>query len=183
MHTARPGMPQGCYILAASLADPDDCEPIRDSLLRLRASRNGKLHWTDESPQRRRLIATAIAAFPLDHTVVLGAPLDARKQERARAQCLEQLLFDLGQRGVASAWVETRGPALDRADLKRVDAFRSRGVLPRDLHVGFGQPATEPMLWLPDILAGAVGVAVREGDRSLLNTFAPALAIRELELR
>lgn len=174
MHTAKPGMPQGYYILAATIADPDRCQPIRESLLQLRSSGPGKLHWTDENDRRRKRLVTTVAGFNLDHAVIVGAPLNTRKQERARAQCLEQLLFDLGQRNISSAWIETRGAALDSADLKLVDAFRARGSLPRELRVGFGQPADEPLLWLPDMPAGAVGVAIRDGDPSLLNTLVPS---------
>lgn len=63
--------------------------------------------------------------------------------------------------------IESRTAAQDRADLAAVAAWRSRGELPATLRVDFGRaygPNGEPLLWLPDIMAGAVSAA--RGDKN-----------------
>lgn len=48
---------------------------------------------------------------------------------------------------------------LNRKDLKLVDALRAEGTMARALRVDFGLPSVEPMLWVPDAIAGAVSAA------------------------
>lgn len=45
-----------------------------------------------------------------------------------------------------------------------VDALRTRGVIPKSLRLDFERPRNEPMLWVPDVVAGAVS-ASHAGDR------------------
>jgi hypothetical protein len=64
--------------------------------------KQGRLHWRDEAAPQRDMIALTIATAGLTNVVVVGAGLDASKQERARRQCLARLLWELESAGLAS---------------------------------------------------------------------------------
>ncbi len=42
-----------------------------------------------------------------------------------------------------------------------VASMRSSGMLTASLHVMFARPLDEPMLWIPDAVAGAIAAAVK----------------------
>ena len=170
----------GLYVLAATVADPTVCEAARESLRHLLLGKSRRLHWTHESRDRRELIAETIAALSVTTTVVIGAPIDHRRQERARRLCMERLVYELEILGVSQLWIESRHDALNRRDQKMIDALRQRGTLSPKTSVGFARPYEEPMLWIPDAVAGAVGGA-RRGDtgrpREILDR-----VVREVEI-
>ncbi|MGO2112726.1 MAG: hypothetical protein ACTH31_14060 [Pseudoclavibacter sp.] len=164
MHNATPTMPEGIYILAATIADPATCDPIRDELRKLRPRGAAKLHWYDLAPRDRRVAAKTLAIAGASHTVVTGAPLDARKQERARRLCMVRLLHELDTLGVSTVRVEARTASLDRRDVQLINALRSQRAIPRSLTVEFVRAENDPMLWFPDTVAGAVGARIRGED-------------------
>jgi hypothetical protein len=166
MRAARDGN-DGLYLLAAVVADPGVCDAVRDSLRSLVWKAAGRLHWRDETPSRRRKIAELIGGQDLAHVVVVGAPIDHRRQERARAQCLERLLYELEQLGVSQVWLETRHFALNERDLKLVEALRGKRSVSSEIRVEFARPKDEPMLWVPDAVAGAVNAALSEEPDTL----------------
>lgn len=157
------GTIEGYYVLAATVAEPGLCEPVREQVRRLLVGRSQRLHWRDEPQRRRRLIARTVASLDPTHTVVVGAPVDPRRQERARRLCMERLLYELGALRVRHVWLETRTESLNRRDLELVAALRSKGALVDTTVVDFALPTDEPMLWLPDAVAGAV-TSHRRGD-------------------
>ena len=117
------------------------------------------MHWVDESSKRRDRIIAAVAALDLAAVVAIGSPVHRSKQERARRCCLERLFYELGMMGVSDVWLEPRTATPDRRDLRLVDYARDKGLIPRGFKVGFARPRDEPMLWLPDAVAGAVTAA------------------------
>ncbi|MFT3798733.1 hypothetical protein [Microbacterium sp.] len=94
MHAPGGVLTEGIHILAAAVADPASCEPVRAELRRLLPGGARRLHWRDENPRRRRVIAAAVATLDVAQTVIVGAPLDQHKQERARRLCMERLLHE-----------------------------------------------------------------------------------------
>ncbi|WP_020390194.1 hypothetical protein [Kribbella catacumbae] len=172
----------GTYTMAAAIADPMDCADIRRQLRDLTMGRNGRLHWAHESAKHRDAIAATIAAADLALVVVIGAPMYGPKQERARRCCLERLLYELAQCGVSEVWMESRSAAPDRRDVRLVDSARRKGLLPAELKVGFGRPQDEPMLWIPDAVAGAA-TAARLGEPRWLLVFSEILSQHEVDVR
>lgn len=164
----------GTYLLAAVIADPASCEDTRQVLRALRTGREPKLHWNTEKPARRTRIAAAVAALNIPAVVVIGAPLDHRRQERARRCCMETLLPHLATMGVGQVWLEARTASLNTKDHHHVEALRGRRLLTSALRVDIAQPSVEPMLWLPDVVAGAVGAA-RRGEDCYLQPLRPLL--------
>ena len=154
----------GVYYLAAAVADPDECEPTREVLRGLVRRRHGRLHWRDELPDQQEKIAVAIGSQDLAHVIVVATPVDTRRQERARRLCMQRLLFELDQLGVAQVWLETRHDSLNRRDVVMVDALRSNGTISSAIHVDFAKPKDDPMLWVSDAVAGIISLA-RRGRR------------------
>jgi hypothetical protein len=146
----------GAYTLAAVLADPLGCEDLRGALRALTARRVVRLHWVAESAKRRDLIAQVISDMDVAAIVTVGSPVERLKQERARRCCLERLLHELDLLGVSQVWLESRAPAQDQRDLRLIDSARGKGLISRAMSVDFARPMQEPMLWLPDAIAGAV---------------------------
>lgn len=149
----------GFYCIAAALADPATCETTREDLLGLRSRANSKLHWREEREPRRRVIVATAAALDVATVVVVVARLDHHRQERARRIAMEVLLPHLAEVGVTEAWLESRTSSLNRIDVATVEYLRGSRRLPATLRVDVAQPSTEPMLWLPDIVAGATMAA------------------------
>ncbi len=147
---------QSLYLLAAVLADPSACESSRAALRPFKAPGEPKLHWHSEADARRRKITGVVAECDLESVVIIGTPADMRKQERARAQCMELLLWELDKLGVTQVWVENRTQSLNRRDLTTVDRMRGRRIITNNIRVDFALPSEEPMLWLPDVVAGAM---------------------------
>lgn len=159
IHSPASEAPEGMYVLAATVADPSACDPTREALRNLVRKGATRLHWRDESEEMRRDITAAIASCDLISTVVIGTRLDQARQERARRKCMQRLLHELQQLAVTQVWLESRTQTLNRKDLKLVDALRAEGTMARALRVDFGLPSVEPMLWVPDAIAGAVSAA------------------------
>ncbi len=94
---------------------------------------------------------------------------------------MESLLFHLQAAGVAQVWLESRNTAADRRDIDAVDRFRSRRVIGHTIRIDHGQPSNEPLLWLADIVAGAVSVA-EGGEPSDREVIAATLTEYRIQL-
>jgi len=149
----------GAYPIAAAVADPAACDDVKDQLRALTIGRTGRLHWANESAKRRDAITALIASADLAAIVVVGSPMLGPKQERARRCCLERLLHKLAVFGVGDVWLESRSVVPDRRDIRLVDSARRKGLVPDRLVLGFAKPKEDPMLWIPDAIAGAVTAA------------------------
>jgi hypothetical protein len=169
---------QGAYLLAAVVCDSAACDPVRETLRSLRYRRQPRLHWHAEEDPRKTKIAESIGALALPATVVVGMPLAKSKQERARAKCMEALLPELEAHGVAQVWLEARTPSLISRDMRLVDALRSQRLITPAIRVDTALPSEEPMLWLPDAVAGAVSAA-RRGQPEYLALIG---AVQQIEI-
>ena len=149
------------YLLAAVLASPSTCDETREVLRSLKQKGQRKLHWQSESAPRRRKITSVIAELAACASVVIGMPVARTNPERARRKCLEALLLHLDGAGVTQVWLENRQAALNKRDAQTVLYMRGARMISRALRLDFAHPSDEPMLWLPDAVAGAVGLARR----------------------
>lgn len=151
----------GFYMVAAAVADVTQIESHRDAMRAIAPSPRRRIHWREEEDKDRLRIAEALGQLDLAHTIVVASPIDPRKQERARRKCFERLLPELAAIGVTRACLETRTAALNGRDRTLVAAMRGSGTLTESLRVEFGDPEAEPLLWIPDVIAGALGAARR----------------------
>jgi len=173
--------PSGIYVLAATIGRTGmELDGMRETLRTLVPSRQDRLHWHTESDVARGRIIDAIASMNLVQLVVARVHVDPRRQERSRRKCMERLLFELSDRNVSEVWLEGRGTALNRRDAALVEALRGSRRISSEIRVDFARPLNEPMLWVPDAVAGAVALArkaVRPDYRGMLAT-----SLNEIEL-
>jgi hypothetical protein len=148
---------RGTYILASVVCDPAGCDRVRDALRALLQGKQRRLHWRDETGPRRSEIASTISVIDMAAVVVVGVPMAKRRQERARRICMETLLPALEDLGVSQVALEARTQSLIRKDREQVANLVGKRLITPALRVGIARPLEEPMLWLPDAVAGAVG--------------------------
>ncbi|MFJ4014456.1 hypothetical protein [Streptomyces sp. NPDC090026] len=114
--------------------------------------------------RQRRDAAQLVAAQNGLNVVAVGTPVPKRKQERARSKSLTALVSELNGFGVDHLYIEAREPTLNKSDISTIARARQtvlpKGSVFRADHV-YGH--AEPLLWVSDIVAGAVH-AHRKGD-------------------
>jgi len=145
------------YVLAAAVIGPAVSVAARTLMLRLRGSRStAKLHWSQMDRIQRKAATEEIAAVDGLHLIAIGSPVPRRRQERARATCLAALVPELSGVGVRHMRMEARTLVLDQRDVKTV--VGARYALPKgaQLRIDHARGCDDPLLWVADILAGAV---------------------------
>jgi hypothetical protein len=150
----------GVYICAAVVVDDDAAEEIRELMRPLRPFR-GKLRWHDESPQSRHKIIAVLAGLDVMYVLAVRACADREPIARRRAKCLATLVAELDAGGVDHLLLESRSAAQDNQDLRLIARMQASRRLPNSLRVDHARGASEPLLWIADIVAGAFGTAVR----------------------
>jgi hypothetical protein len=171
----------GAYVMVGAVTAVEESGPIRDRLVPLVRRPRRRLHWSDEEPADRRRIIKTLADCPLRTIVVVATPVDPKRQERARRKCAERLLWALERAGVTRVWLETRTPSLNQRDMRLVDSLRGKQAISPGLRVEFARPLEEPMLWVPDAVAGAV-VAARKGTPEFRDPIEGMIEEHELGL-
>jgi hypothetical protein len=132
-------------------------------MLELRGTKAiSKLHWNEMDRGQQRAAAKAVSALEGFHVVTVGAPLPSRRQERARAGRLAQLVVELHGFDVVELVVESRTRALNQRDVNTVIGARFRLPKGAEFRVEHLPGADEPILWAADVVAGAVRAAKQE---------------------
>lgn len=168
--------------MAAVVADPGQCDDLRREVSALMIKPGVRLHWVAESVKRRDLIAETVGRLDIAAILTVGTPMDRSRQERARRCCLERLLYELDQFGVSEVRLESRAPAQDKRDLRLVDSARRKRLITPGLQVGFATPSAEPMLWLPDAVAGAMSALVL-GENRWLTAMTDVVTVHQVVVR
>lgn len=154
---------EGLYVLAAVVVPPDRAAEVRAALRAAVPPGLRRYHWRDERPASRAAMAGIVAGLRLDALVVTARPVERTRQERARRQCLRRLVWELDRRRLSDVVLESRGHR--DADDRSMIAYALRaGWGSRELRYGFARPTDEPLLWLPDVVAGAHALAIGTGD-------------------
>jgi len=166
----------GAYLLAAALVPNDVQAEARARMSGLRRSGRTKAHWHDaRTRSEKRTLVDAVVEIPIRTLVVVRVDDPEMRTERRRRLCLERLLFELQQRGIAEIVAESRGPG-DRHDLDHLQALRSQKRVTTELRLRHLPGPVEPLLWIPDVVCGAVRQA-RLGDDQYLRQLAPSVDI------
>ncbi|MFG2056642.1 hypothetical protein ACGFI9_21730 [Micromonospora sp. NPDC048930] len=178
----------GVYVLAAAVIRTDDVESVRFEAARLAPTRRGRVHYREaDDDERRKMIQAVSSMTAAMHVVVVGAGMDNARQERARRLCMEQLLWQVGQGGVRQVYIEARTESLNAKDRQAITYLKDRRIIPGGIKADFRRPhgpQGDPLLWLPDIVAGAVSSAHgSETQAHLLVPLKPLLRVDEIPLR
>lgn len=175
-------VPDPMYLLGAVVSEPARCSGTRHQLRTVLPKGAPKLHWHELSPRKKTEVTAVVASAEGEHLVVVATALNLRKQERARAECLKRLLWELGQRNVSLVHLEARTPSLNKRDMDLILRLRGQRAIPAGIRVEIELPSIEPMLWVPDQVLGAVGDA-ETGDRRWLDQFQGAVQIIRIVLQ
>jgi hypothetical protein len=112
-------------------------------------------------------------------SILLPRPVTPRLQDRARALCMTRLLWDARALEVADLVIESRQERNDKKDRRTIlRALQAQGASP-NLHYRFERPKAEPLLWLPDAVAGATATQLTEGG-AYLDALGGLVTITEL---
>ena len=140
--------------------DPD---LVRAALRELPRTRGGSLHFSKESPSRRIQLAKIVSDMPVTFTVVVSRTQE--RLRRARGVCVRNLALHFHARLTVVVF-EARQDAENAHDASVLVGLRSQGlVLPYE----FAGKDGEPLLWISDLLAGAVRQFLIDGDASVLD--------------
>lgn len=169
----------GYYVLAAVVVNDDGIDAVRSTLRGLLMPGAQRLHWHDEREDARASLVKAVGSLDLPALAVVSTPMRRSRQERARALCLTRLLWELAQLDVPAVTVESRQNR-DRHDASTIGAARRAGRAHTALRFDHQRPRDEPLLWLPDLVAGAVAVAYA-GQAEYLAPLGPRITVIEVE--
>lgn len=81
-----------------------------------------------------------------------------RKTERCRRKCLETLYLEMSGMGIHDLTLEHRSESQNARDRAHIVALQGQG-LDRQLRIDHVRGGDEPLLWIADILLGAVNAA------------------------
>lgn len=153
--------PPGLYVIAAVVVD-QDLDTTRTLIRAVVLRRQPRFHWRDETERQRVRMLEALADIEGRVMAYTCQPVPPGKQERARAQCLKRLLWDIRDLDVDELIFESRQAHNDLRDQRTILWARTAQAAPKLLSYGFRRPYEEPLLWLSDAAAGAV--AARASD-------------------
>jgi hypothetical protein len=163
----------GLYLLAFCQVARDRVEETRVALRALPRHARPRFHWHVEQHKDRLAMVDTIAGLGVTSTVVYQTHTAPTKQEQARARLLAVGLHELAGAGVAQLVLESRREKLNRRDERTITAARRDGLTPYFVPFVFARPGDEPLLWLPDAVAGAVGLMLA-GRASVYADLLPA---------
>ena len=144
------------YFLGTTIvASAADGPGMRDALVRLKPRAQAKLHWYDAVDRLRSRTMSTIASFELDHLVVEHRAREGERPERSRRACIELMMHELSGFDVEHVVFESRGRADDKRDRTMLDSLRARKLV-RGIRFDHVLGNSEPSLWMPDAVLGAV---------------------------
>ena len=141
------------YTICAAVISPDDLRAARRGLRGLLLPRQGRLHFVNESPQRRRVLLDAMRELPVRTRLYIST----EKEPIARQQAMEALLVDLLALGGQRLVIECREASQDERERRLMATAVQSGAAPADLSYSHLRARDEPLLWVADAVAWAYG--------------------------
>jgi hypothetical protein len=172
----------GVYMLAAALCEHEREDAVRSAMTAARLRYEPKVHWHGRNAFDRRRIAELVGGLPIEMLVVVRSGPTSDSIERRRRKCLQAMIMELSDLGCADLVLESRGGADDRKDLVMLDTMRRSKMLQSGLHMAHAKGPTEAMLWVPDVVCGAM-TQERVGDGSYRKLIETRLTVRVVEAR
>ena len=165
----------GLYVIAAVLARPELRSSVADAL-RGTLPMDRRPHWHIEDDATRAKLAAVVGTLDIDARAYGCRFETSRRTEAARARAIGWFLVDLDV-PLDELVLDRRERSQDRKD-KRLLA----NVLPKRRPITYRHATTaaEPLLWVADVVAGAVAATwLRRSDH--LEVLHRALSVCELE--
>lgn len=157
------GSGMGVYLFAVVALAPAEEQPLRDRLVRALPGRARRFHWHDDRDAIRQRAGRLLSEARVVRLVLFRTRVPQRQQERARQHALWNLVVDLRDREIHDVTLEARERRQDDRDKRNLAAIVRSGVAGPEFRYGFARPLDEPLLWLPDTLAGLAGAVQAAG--------------------
>ena len=142
------------YLLCAVLVRTD-VGRVRRAVRAMCQPGQRRVHFAKEGPARRRAVLSALAELGVQARIYRN-PSGVK---RSRELCLDALVGDIATAGAERLVIESRA-TMDHLD-DRVIKAALRRIGTGELTFGHASAHEEPLLWVPDAIAWAVG---RGGD-------------------
>jgi hypothetical protein len=152
----------GRYLLGCVAVSAADAGALRRSVRSLLLAGERRLHLQRESKRRRRQILDALTELDLDAAVYVCRMQLERTAEEARSACLARIVDDLQSTDRTCELLIERREGADHRD--RATILAQRRPMPV-LNFEHLEPHVDPLLWLPDCFARAVGAGGEWSDR------------------
>ncbi|MFM2185051.1 MAG: hypothetical protein RIS55_699 [Actinomycetota bacterium] len=140
------------YTLVATIIPGAHLVKTRKAMRALLAPGQTRIHFKNESPQRRRKILAAISLLIHQN---LYSTSSRPKNKDARTECLESLIPELLRNGVTKIVFEA-DESLVQAERRYLAAVISQLPEGQELMFEHLAPRQEPCLWIPDAVAWSV---------------------------
>jgi hypothetical protein len=168
----------GLYVLAAVLGRDSDRDSVREALTGVRPG-GAPPHWRVEADTVREKLVDVVSYLPVEARVYACRFASPRRTEAARARALHWLVGDLDP-DVGALVLDRRDAAQDVKDRRVLTALLGR---PSRLPFGHVPAATEPFLWVADVVAGAVSAGWVRGCDYVAGRLDRVLSAAEAEPR
>ena len=166
------------YRLSCALVDKSVAADARAVLVGARRAGERKVHWHDRTRAAQLPLVRLVADLPVLHLLVVRDDHVAEPGERRRRKCLGHLLWLLDDSyGVHHAVLEARQSKQNANDLQLLQAMRAARRVGAALRMHHVPGPQEPLLWIPDIVAGAFN-AGRAGDAEVYAPIAELIDVR-----
>lgn len=161
------------YLLAAVVMPNETSAAVSDTTRTVPRRSRTRFHWHSEHEHDRHAMVAHVAN--VSDLVVVSRPVRESRSERARGLCLRSLMAHLQglEPPISDVVLESRTAVLDRRDANRIEGLRASGRLSPRMRFSFDTKA-EPLLWLPDAVAGAVNAELA-GDARYSDLLAERL--------
>ncbi|MBB2975107.1 hypothetical protein FHX49_000648 [Microbacterium endophyticum] len=167
------------YLIGAAVVPSDSCDGLREQLQRLKLPGQIKLHWRDESEQRRKKIVDEVQQLEPLSVVITHRSERQNKTERFRRLCLGDLYNNMLDLDVHDLVLESRGGAQDKKDVAHIVALQNSGLDER-LRIAHKRGGDEPLLWIADVVLGAIN-AHRAGNSRYFDALSTLVDVRSTE--
>lgn len=154
-------------VSAAVLLDPHQCAEVRARAASLIGTRKRPFHWKDEGVEKRRAMIQLLGELEIGVFATIHCPVPLVFERQVRRATLTDLVMRLDKEGVNEVVIESRGSSLDADDQRALIAGRLDGLWSPELAYSF-KGKHDPLLWLPDAVAGLLSEAERRIKIDLL---------------
>jgi hypothetical protein len=161
------------------VAHAHDAAALREAMVTALPSGAAKVHWSQTPPKQRQVLVAMIRDLPMSGVVVVRAGHEDEPAERRRRKCFTHFAMEVESRGCTHLTLESRGARADARDRVMLDALRSSRTVSPALRLDHRPGPEDPVLWIADVLCGAV-VAARTGRPDHLDALRPVLTVIEV---
>ena len=144
------------YLMACVLVEARDKPEMRSLVAGLAGTRRSRVHFNAELDERRRELLETFEALNIETFVVVCQRTRGVTEHEARTRCLAYIVAVSQARGIERLTIESRQD--DRDDVRTIRQVRELEPLMVFEH---RRGVEEPLLWIPDGVAWAVGSGPR----------------------